>query len=153
MATALEGFQDTVAPSEGERVLAKESGRKLAKLPKQTGDAISIKAAGSEEAISIPLSAFRLLTNILNQMAMGNAVTLIPIHAELTTQQAAEILNVSRPFVIKLTEEKVLPCRTVGKHRRILFRDLMDYKRRSQATSTAAMDELAAQAQKLGLGY
>jgi excisionase family DNA binding protein len=153
MASVLEDFQDTVTPSDADQALAKESGRQLARLPKQKGESISIKAEGSDEAISIPVSAFKLLTNILNQMALGNAVTLIPIHAELTTQEAAELLNVSRPYLIKLTDEKKLPCRTVGKHRRILFRDLMEYKRKTHAESVAALDELAAQAQQLRMGY
>jgi len=86
-------------------------------------------------------------------MAQGNAVTIIPVHAELTTQQAAEILNVSRPFVIKLIEERTLPCKMVGTHRRVLFSDLMNYKRKMDADRLKVLEELAAQAQELGMGY
>jgi excisionase family DNA binding protein len=93
------------------------------------------------------------LLEILNQMAQGNAVTIIPIHAELTTQQAADVLNVSRPFVIKLIEDKALPCKMVGTHRRVLFSDLMAYKRAIDAERLKVLDELAAQAQELGMGY
>ncbi len=105
------------------------------------------------ESVTIPAAAFRLLMDILNQMAQGNAVTIMPVHAELTTQQAAEILNVSRPFVIKLIEDKALPCKMVGTHRRILFSDLMEYKRKIDAERLKVLEDLAGQAQQLGMGY
>ena len=107
----------------------------------------------AEEGIAIPASAFRLLTDILTQMAQGNAVTLIPVHAELTTQQAAELLNVSRPFLIRLIEEGKIPHRKVGTHRRIRFHNLMEYKRLVDQARLKALEELSAQAQQLGMGY
>ena len=80
-------------------------------------------------------------------------MTLIPQHAELTTQQAADFLNVSRPFFVKLLEEGKLPFHKVGSHRRIYFRDLVAYKEQNINERRQAMDELAAQAQELKLGY
>ena len=94
-----------------------------------------------------------LLMRILTEMAEGNAVTLMPIHAELTTQQAASILGVSRPFFIKQMKEKLIPYRRIGTHRRVRFQDLMDYKNRFDAERAKALEELAAQAQELNMGY
>jgi excisionase family DNA binding protein len=84
-------------------------------------------------------------------MAAGQGVTVVPSHAELTTQQAAEILNVSRPFVIKLLGEGLIDYRTVGTHRRIRADSLLEYKRRDDAARHDAAGELAAMTQELGL--
>jgi excisionase family DNA binding protein len=106
-----------------------------------------------EEVMTIPVSAFRLLADILEQMARGNAVTLIPVNAELTTQQAAGILNVSRPFFIKLIEDGQIPYRKVGTHRRIRFEDLMVYKRDIDNKRRAVLADLVSEAQELDMGY
>lgn len=103
--------------------------------------------------IELPTSAIRLLVDILAELAEGNAVKVIPVHAEVTTQEAADLLNVSRPHVVKLLEAGELPFHKTGKHRRIRFADLMAYKAKREARSEAAMVELAQQAQDLGMGY
>jgi len=104
-------------------------------------------------AIELPTSALRLLVTILAELADGNAVKIIPIHAEATTQEAADLLNVSRPHIVKLLENGALPFHKTGKHRRIRFADLMAYMAERQARSEAAMAELARQAQEFGMGY
>ena len=86
-------------------------------------------------------------------MAQGNAVTIIPIHAELTTQEAADFLNVSRPYLVRLLEQKKMPFHMVGTHRRVRFEDLMAFKASFEKSRREAMDELATQAQELGMGY
>lgn len=103
--------------------------------------------------VELPTSALRLLADVLAELAEGNAVQVIPVHAELTTQEAADLLNVSRPHLVKLLNEGHLPHHKTGKHRRVRFADLMAYKEAREAQSHEAMLALAAQAQSLQLGY
>ena len=116
---------------------------------------VRLRAAATEtaKAIDVPKEAFDLFLEILGQMANGNAVTLIAVNAELTTQQAAEILNVSRPHLVKLLEEKKIPFRQVGTHRRIRAEDLFRHKAKDEVERKRLLDELAAEAQKHKLGY
>jgi excisionase family DNA binding protein len=103
--------------------------------------------------VELPTSALRLLVDILGQLAEGNAVKVVPVHAELTTQEAADLLNVSRPHLVKLLESGELPFHRTGKHRRVRFDDLMSYKARRDDASERAMTELAVQARALRMGY
>ena len=103
--------------------------------------------------VELPTSALRLLVDIVSQLAEGNAVRVVPVHAELTTQEAADLLNVSRPHLVKLLEAGDLPFHRTGKHRRIRFADLMQFKQSREAHSEQALDALSRQAQDLRLGY
>lgn len=149
-----ESFQ-TIAPTEADKQLARESSRKLAthKLGRRASVHIQILVDHKSETVALPASALRLLQQILTEMAQGNAVTLIPIHAELTTQQAADLLNVSRPFLVGLLECGQIPHRKVGTHRRVLFRDVMAHKQKNDAERLKALAVLTAQAQELQMGY
>jgi excisionase family DNA binding protein len=109
--------------------------------------------ANNAHQIAIPTSALRLLGEILGELALGNAVKVVPIHAELTTQEAADLLNVSRPHLVKLLEEGALPFHKAGRHRRVLFSHLMNFKERRDLASHEAMEALSLQAQELGMGY
>lgn len=158
MANALGEFTDLVTPSAEDAEVAKESGRKLSrflggKFRSKKPMLVTFRPGGSGEGetVEIPLVAFRLLATILAQMSMGNTLTLVPIHAELTTREAADLLNVSRPFLVGQLEKGVIPFRMVGAHRRILFQDLMEYKKRSDAQRLQALQELVDLDQELGL--
>jgi excisionase family DNA binding protein len=157
MATLLNEFPEAVTPTADDTQLAQESSRRLARvLAAKPGKPLILRITPDdepEESISIPLSAFRLLNDILTEMAKGNAVTLIPVHAELTTQQAADLLNVSRPFLVEQLEKGAIPHRKVGTHRRILFQDLMAYKQALDRNRLKALEELSAIDQDLKLGY
>jgi excisionase family DNA binding protein len=150
-------------PSEAEKALAKESSRQLAPLIQTERPSTSISVLEDElgQKIVVPNVAISLLLEILTQMAQGNAVTLMPYHAELTTQQSADLLNVSRPFLVKLLESGELAHRMVGKHRRVLLQDVMKYKENIDRLGGAlrvrarneTLNELVAQAQELKMGY
>ena len=157
MAIMLADIQNAVPPTAADAQLALESSRRLTQfLAARPKKALRVRIEPEnepEESISIPVTAFRLLNSILTEMAKGNAVTLIPVHAELTTQQAADILNVSRPFLIEQLEKGVIPYRKVGTHRRVMFKDLMEYKQTMDHNRLKALEELSVIDQELGLGY
>ncbi|CAD0226704.1 conserved hypothetical protein [Planktothrix agardhii] len=147
----------SVLPTEEEATLAQASSLSLARyINNKAGYGTAIKLVQDDsknEVVVIPAEAFRLLLEILAQMAKGNAVTLFPIHAELTTQEAADILNVSRPYLVQLLESGEIPFRKVGTRRRVRYQDLMDYKNRVDAARRKTLDELTTQAQELNMGY
>ncbi len=107
--------------------------------------------ASREETLRIPAPAVRMLVRILEEMAQGNAVTLIPVRAELTTQEAADMLNISRPSLIHLLDEGKVEYRKVGTHRRVKFESVMAYKRKADAERRAALAELVAYDQEIGI--
>ncbi len=143
-------------PTAHESGLAQAALKLFGSLGLSAGDrTVELKAEGSSETITItlPQEALRRFLEVLAQMANGNAVTIVPIHAELTTQQAADFLNVSRPFLISLLEEKKLPFRLVGSHRRIRFADLQAFREVDDKQREAVLAELSADAQLNGHGY
>ena len=103
--------------------------------------------------VVLPARVFDALLELLRHTAEGNAVTLVPVHAELTTQQAADLLNVSRPHLIKLLESAAIPFHRTGRHRRVYAKDLFAYRERRRAESRDAFLELAALSQDHDLGY
>jgi len=114
---------------------------------------LRLSDAEQAEPIELPAGAVALLMDILEAMAAGCGVTIIPENAELTTVQAAGVLNVSRPFLIKLLEEGTIPYRKVGKHRRIRMEDVMAYKAAIDQERENVLDQLAAEAQEQDMGY
>jgi excisionase family DNA binding protein len=148
------GSLDYIAyiPSEDDTKLSQESSRILTTyLSSKLHQIEVVEADGNKHQATIPATAYRLLVDALTQMAQGNAVSLVPIHAELTTQEAADLLNVSRPFLIKQIELGKIPHHKIGKHRRIQFNDLMVYKNQIDLATSQALDEMVAISQELGL--
>lgn len=130
--------------------------RAFAAMPRgQRDDPVRLQPERAEGigVVTVPREAFDLLLEILGQMANGNAVTVVPVHAELTTQQAADLLNVSRPHLIGLLDEGKIPFRHVGSHRRVKFVDVMAFKEADERQRRSVLDELTADAQADGLGY
>jgi excisionase family DNA binding protein len=136
---------------------AKVALRALSSLPRRRGRTRMVEvrpeAEGKPVSATVPREAFELFLEVLGQMANGNAVTIVPVHAELTTQQAADLLNVSRPFLVGLLDESKIPFRMVGAHRRVKAADLIAYQQRDEAQRKKVLDELTAEAEKHGLGY
>ena len=138
-------------PTRAETLLAAESSRRLAR---HTQRDLKFQIAGKQgEAITLPAAAVRLLVQVLSEMATGHAVSIMGVNAQLTTQQAADVLGVSRPFLMKLLKDRAIPSRKVGTHRRVLLADLMAYRESIARKRLEALDELAAQAQELKMGY
>ena len=106
-----------------------------------------------DEKLTIPPIAMRLLYDILHQIGKGNAISLIPYHRQLTTQAAADLLNVSRPYLVKLLESGDIPFQKVGTHRRVHLDELLAYKKKLEQDRLEALDALSAQAQDLNMGY
>ena len=141
-------------PSEQDAAMARLSGKLLSRYARKKAPlTVQVRDADNEEPIALPAGAVSLLMEVLEAMASGRGVTLIPENAELTTVQAADILNVSRPFLIKLLEENVIPYRLVGKHRRIRMDDVIAYKERIDRDREMALDQLVEEAQREGMGY
>ena len=105
------------------------------------------------ETVQIPQAAVPIIKQVLAAMAQGLAVSVVPVNADLTTQQAANLLGVSRPFVIKLMENGEIPFRKVGKHRRIVLGELLKYKHRSYFERQKILEELTKEGQDIGIGY
>lgn len=142
---------ESAIPNNQDATLAGQAVRKLAAWGDGT-EPVPVRFGASEaETIDFPASAVRLLKEILDHMAHGNGVALMPVHAELTTRQAADLLQVSRTHLVQLLDEGRIPCRKVGAHRRVRARDILAYRRETESRRREALDELTARDQELGL--
>ncbi|MBX9658817.1 MAG: helix-turn-helix domain-containing protein [Nitrospiraceae bacterium] len=155
MATMTTRTREPVVPTAQDAAIAREASRMLAPYVEHL-ESLRFQV-GEEKKVTqkllLPATAVRLLLDLLTEMAAGNAITLIPVHAQLTTQQAADVLNVSRPFLVSLLEQGKIPHVKVGTHRRVLFEDLMRYKKEIDRERQKALDELIRESEKLNIGY
>ena len=143
-------------PTRKEQKIARENKEvfnRIADRFKKSTKEIEIGVGGEKDHVKIPASAFRFLSTILEHMADGKAISIIPADAEITTQQAADMLNVSRPHVVKLLEEGELPFHKIGTHRRIKLKDLEAYRARMEKEREEALTELTRISQELDLDY
>ena len=146
---------EAIAPNPHETEIARDSQNTLAAFNlenKQDEVQVHLHTEDNQDAqFTLPRAAVQLLLSGLQEMAKGNAVSLVPIQAELSTQQGADLLCVSRPYFIKLLDEGQIPFRKVGTYRRVKATDVLAYIKEYQQGATQAMRELVAESQALGL--
>lgn len=149
------GNQRTLLPSLADTALAQREGALLLEVSRTIGKPSAGPLMGEflieKKAVQlhIPIAAMQMLIEIMQQMAQGKPVSIIPSNAELTTQQAADFLNVSRPYFVKLLEENKLPFKKVGTRRRVMFRDLIEFKTHDLARRNKVADELTELSQEI----
>lgn len=145
---------DLATPSAADASAARESARVLARSLSRAADAVHLRIDepdAPQESVTVPAEAARLLLTILTKMGNGNAVRVISDDDELSTGDAAQVLNVSRPYVIKLLDEGTIPSHRIGTHRRVLAKDVMAYRDEHFRARKAVLDRMAAIDQELGL--
>jgi excisionase family DNA binding protein len=103
------------------------------------------------EEIELPLSVFQILQRVIDHMMHGRAISIVPVDKELSTQEAADILNVSRPFLVNLLEAGAIHFTKVGTHRRIRFIDLMEYKKHRDEETERGLERIVRISEELGL--
>ena len=145
-------LQSTTIPTSNEIKLAKISGKALERVVNKHR-IVELHFDDQHGSIQLPASAVSLLAYVLNEMAHGNALAISPVHAELTTQEAANLLDVSRPHLIKLLESEKIPFHCVGTRRKIRLQDLMRYKAKASKARNKIFDALTREAQELDPSY
>lgn len=143
---------DIKKPSKEEQIAAMESYDALvASLEKLHSKNPEIEIEETEEKIRIPLSALKLLAKILKEISQGKPISIVPVATEMTTQAAAELLGCSRPHVVKLLEEGKIEYTKVGKHRRIKYEDVLNYKKKIKSKQKRLIREIMELDEETGL--
>ncbi len=141
-------------PTPDEMEEAKASSRTLAKHADADRVQMTLRGSnGESDEMVLPGSVLQMLLTVLSEMSQGNAISLIPRHQELSTQEAASMLNVSRPFLVGLLEKGKIPHRKVGSHRRVRLEDLLGYTENVDRQRAEALDRLAELSQQEDMGY
>ncbi len=142
---------EPMVPTEKDVLLAQAAQRQIGSMT--FGRRQSVKLEIDGEVIAIPVGLARLLIEIIGRMAEGKSVAIMSLGKELSPQEAAELLNVSRPFATMLFDRGDIPSRMVGTHRRALTSDVLAYKKRDEVARREALAELVAEGQRLKMGY
>ena len=151
MAKSAQG-QPSLAGPDSDAASAREASRALAHcVPAGTRVSLRVADAKEDRTVELPASALAPLKLLLEKMADGHSIATLPLGAELFISQAAKLLNVPRMHVVKLIKEGELPCRKVGEYPKVLTADLLAYQQASRKRSEAALDELVALSEELGL--
>lgn len=143
-------------PNDQEIALAKLSSQELSAVLATNGEVSDFNVVsenGETHCVKLSKNAVKLMIEVLTQLGNGNSVNITPIHAELTTQEAADLLNMSRPTFIKLLDSNDLPYSRTGNRRKVAFSDVINYKQTLEEKRLLALDELSSLDQELGLGY
>jgi excisionase family DNA binding protein len=143
-----------IRPGDVDMQVAERAARRirdyLQSNPDEETISVDAEIGGVEEALVVPRAALAMFAQVLGMLASGQGVQVLPDRAMLTTQQAADALNVSRPYLIGLLEKKEIPYTMVGTHRRIAYADLLEYKRYDDQKRRAAAADLTALSDELG---
>jgi excisionase family DNA binding protein len=147
----MSAMSDVITPTP-EAVRAAEGALRSLSNHEPAGIVLRVRENGGSADVDLPREVVPLLVEILGQIANGNGVRVVPLHADLTLPQAADLLNVSERYLVGLLESETLPSHHVGTHRRVKLGDVLDYKRVRDAERADALREMAEEAQRLGLG-
>jgi excisionase family DNA binding protein len=142
---------EPLVPTEKDVLMAQESQRQIGRMKFGRKASVGMQIEG--KLVSVPVGLARLLIEALGRMAEGKSIAMIPLEHEVFPQDAAELLNVSRPYAAKLFDEGAIPSRRVGTHRRALTSDVLAYKQREKEARLKVLDELVTQGQSLNMGY
>jgi excisionase family DNA binding protein len=156
MASLAVNFEELHEPSTEDIAAASIAARAMSRLDRGSPSVSFVPQgidgdAANVEPISLPASIFRMIVNMLVEMGNGNAVAIVPVNAELTTQQAADLLNVSRPHLVKLLDQKALDYRMVGTHRKLKAREVLNYRTKTAFARSESLKKMVALDEELGL--
>ena len=151
MPALLDQTTEPFVADEAEAVIARMAAERLKSVAEAKEDIRVVVEGKAKIVVPLPARAVELIFQVLTAMGDRTPISFIPHEAELSTQQAADYLNVSRPYLCGLLDKGEIRHRMVGRHRRVRFADLRDYEKKSRLDRQAALDEMAEEARKLGL--
>lgn len=143
---------EALTPAEAERAVAEKLNQELVRRLVQ-GEAVNVMLSGDESSArrALPATASKLLVKVLAEIAKGNAVAVVGLKLELTVEEAAELLNVSPLRLVRLLDDREMPCYEVENQRRIRLADVLDYQRKVLEDRKAMLREMVGLNQEMGL--